>query len=328
MESQSPIAKNSNAPDVRSYSAGDIIFAEGSKGTEFYVIQSGLVGIYKNSKETKVELARIEKGGIVGELALFDNLPRSVTAMVLEPTTMLVVSIETFKAAMQSVPLWVTSLIKIVVNRLRNVNNMVYQAVPQDKPRSITSLMLLLLPHYKKEVESRPALHYAVVLTEAFYLCHFKKKEIDETLGGLAKRGMIEMTEGAENEMEKNIIIQDLEVLRLFEEYCALRQEGKTFKENAVSEDALAIISNIAYVAQKSGEESADGTRLLKTALVEDLAEKENERLERCLLELRRLNLISVMPSDGDGIIIFSKEKLSRIKKIRQWLPKFEADML
>ncbi|MDD5675368.1 MAG: cyclic nucleotide-binding domain-containing protein, partial [Chitinivibrionales bacterium] len=72
--------------DIRAYKPGDVLFEEGSKGRELFSIQEGKVGVYKESPDGPIELAKIEKGGIIGEMSLLDNMPRSATVKALEPT--------------------------------------------------------------------------------------------------------------------------------------------------------------------------------------------------------------------------------------------------
>ncbi|HSB31734.1 MAG TPA: cyclic nucleotide-binding domain-containing protein [Candidatus Sulfobium mesophilum] len=64
----------------RLYADGEIIFKEGDKGDAMYVIQSGKVKLTKNIASKEIVLAEIGHGEILGEMALFDRLPRSATA--------------------------------------------------------------------------------------------------------------------------------------------------------------------------------------------------------------------------------------------------------
>ena len=65
----------------RLYSHGEIIFREGEKGDVMYVIQSGKVKISKNSSSGDITMATLTSGDIFGEMALFDKLPRSASAV-------------------------------------------------------------------------------------------------------------------------------------------------------------------------------------------------------------------------------------------------------
>jgi len=65
----------------KAFSDGDVIFREGEKGEMMYVIQAGNVKITKNTKSGEVTLATLTSGDIFGEMALFDRMPRSATAV-------------------------------------------------------------------------------------------------------------------------------------------------------------------------------------------------------------------------------------------------------
>jgi CRP/FNR family cyclic AMP-dependent transcriptional regulator len=309
---------------VKSYKPGEVVFEEGSKGRELFIVQDGKVGVYKVTPDGDVELARVDKGAVIGEMSLLDNMPRSATVKAIDPTKLMVVNELTFQTALKAVPVWLTSIIKIVVSRLRDANRRVDQAVLRDKDRGLMSLMLLMLPSMKHEFSSTIALDYDLILVEGYYVCRLKKKEITHILDNLASRKIVTISEDTGH--KKHVCIPDLEVLGLFAEYLALKSQKKKFKEIDIPEESVALLSNIVYVAQKSGIETEDGTALAKSLLVNDLDPKNADHLEKNLLDMKRRNLISIMPSQSDEAIVFKKETLSRIKKIKEWLPRFEQE--
>ncbi|MEJ2695815.1 MAG: cyclic nucleotide-binding domain-containing protein [Candidatus Sulfobium sp.] len=63
------------------YHDGEIIFREGEKGEVMYVVQSGKVRITRESTSGELTLGVLQGGAIFGEMALFDKLPRSATAV-------------------------------------------------------------------------------------------------------------------------------------------------------------------------------------------------------------------------------------------------------
>jgi CRP-like cAMP-binding protein len=65
----------------RVYRDGEVIFREGEKGEVMYVLQAGKVRIQKDSPSGNLTLCVLEGGEIFGEMALFDRLPRSATAV-------------------------------------------------------------------------------------------------------------------------------------------------------------------------------------------------------------------------------------------------------
>lgn len=65
----------------RVYEHGEVIFREGDAGDRLYVIQTGKVKITKQTPSGKLLISILESGEIFGEMALFDKLPRSATAV-------------------------------------------------------------------------------------------------------------------------------------------------------------------------------------------------------------------------------------------------------
>lgn len=323
--SQLKTGKRPQQLNTRVLKEGDILVEEGSHGREMFIIKLGKVGVYKDTPEGSVELAVIDRNGIIGEMSLLDNQPRSATIRAVEKTTVIIIDEKVFNATLQKSPVWLNSIIKIVVSRLRDANRRVDQTVLRDHERGLISLMLVLLPENKYEFSSQIALNYDMVIVETYYVCRLKKKEIEKLFVGIEKREILEIAE--DTEQKKHICFKDLEVIKLFYEYLTLKSQQKTFREISIPQDAVGVLSNIAYIAQKSGTETPEGTKLSKSAFMEDMADKDRDKLEKTLLELRRRNLINILPEGADSIIIFKPETLSRIKKIKEWLPRFEMDV-
>ncbi len=63
------------------YHDGEIIFKEGDRGEAMYVIQAGKVRITRDGPSGEITLGLLGSGEIFGEMALFDRLPRSATAI-------------------------------------------------------------------------------------------------------------------------------------------------------------------------------------------------------------------------------------------------------
>jgi CRP/FNR family cyclic AMP-dependent transcriptional regulator len=75
---------------MRIYNKSDLIFEEGSFGTEMYVIRAGRVRVSRTSEGKEIEIGILKEGEFFGEMALVDNAPRSATAHALEDNTRLI----------------------------------------------------------------------------------------------------------------------------------------------------------------------------------------------------------------------------------------------
>ena len=309
---------------IRSFKPGEVLFAEGSTGRELFIINEGKVGIYKDTPDGRVEIAQVDRGTVIGEMSLLDTLPRSATVVAVEPVNALVIGYAQFQSVMQTIPVWLQSIIKIVVSRLRDANRRVDQPTLRNRERGLVALIKLLLPAYRQEIDGQTALPLETIQLEAFYICRLRRKEMTQLLADFEKR---RITVALKRGEVAYIGLPDLEVLNLYEEFLILKDLKQTFREIAIPKDAISTLSNIVYVAQKLGRETPEGTTLLKKALIDDLSLSDTSHLDKSLLELRRRSLINMFPVENDTAIVFRKETPGRIKKIQEWTPRFSMEL-
>lgn len=76
---------------LRTYAAGEVLFAEMTNGTEIFVIVEGQVTIELAlaNADHPVEIVQLGPGELLGEIAFIDDGPRSATATAVTPTTVL-----------------------------------------------------------------------------------------------------------------------------------------------------------------------------------------------------------------------------------------------
>ena len=76
--------------EEESYAAGAVVIREGAIGDSMYIIAKGSVDIYKSVKDKEEMLLNsLKKNHYFGELALFDNRPRSASVITREPSILL-----------------------------------------------------------------------------------------------------------------------------------------------------------------------------------------------------------------------------------------------
>ena len=107
-----------------SFAANVTLFREGDKADCAYIIKKGSVKITKRSPNgTTIPIALIESGGIVGEMAIVTDAPRSATVVTQEPVEVLAVSKESFETRLKEVDPFLHSLIKTIISRLRKTSS-------------------------------------------------------------------------------------------------------------------------------------------------------------------------------------------------------------
>ncbi|GHV62203.1 Crp/Fnr family transcriptional regulator [Spirochaetia bacterium] len=112
--------KTDFAPDEfnRSYPASSMIFAEGEKGDELYIIQKGSVKIAKIVDNNEMLLAVLRTGDIFGEMALLEAKPRAASAVAYNDCQVLVVNRANFEQMIAAQPQIIARLTTLLADRI------------------------------------------------------------------------------------------------------------------------------------------------------------------------------------------------------------------
>ena len=104
---------------VRAYSAGDVIFRQGDKAEELFVVQSGTVEIRLGNRL----LDTLPERSIFGEMALIDGAPRSATAIAATDVKLVPVGEKQFLFLVSRTPYFALNVMRALARRLRATNN-------------------------------------------------------------------------------------------------------------------------------------------------------------------------------------------------------------
>jgi CRP/FNR family cyclic AMP-dependent transcriptional regulator len=108
----------------QSYRKSEVIFKEGSTGSEMYLIHSGRVLLSVRQDGTRqTPLVFLNPGDFFGEMALVDDSPRSATASAVEDNTQLIVIDRArFLFMVRQQPEFALSLMHTLCQRLRDMD--------------------------------------------------------------------------------------------------------------------------------------------------------------------------------------------------------------
>lgn len=98
-----------------SFKQGETLVSEGEAGLGFYIIVDGQAEV-KHKKKT---VAKLQRGSFFGEMALFDDVPRSADVVATEPTKCLVLLRWNFWSLVSKNKNIVRGLFKEMARRLR-----------------------------------------------------------------------------------------------------------------------------------------------------------------------------------------------------------------
>jgi len=136
-EAQSPMY----AKFGKKFPTGTVLFREGDRGEEMFILQSGKVKISKKIRGVEKTLATLEKGEFFGEMAILNDKPRSASAETIEDCEMLVIDRKTFEVLLRSNVEIAIRFIKRLADRLRETNDQMEALMIRDNTSRLVSLL-------------------------------------------------------------------------------------------------------------------------------------------------------------------------------------------
>jgi len=109
---------------------GDVIMREGDVGGDLFLVLSGLVHVYRgHGTPEALDLGTLGTGSYVGEMAIFDNKPRSATVIADRETRMLVLAGDRLKELVMQTPEISFQIFQVLTTRVRDIETRLEQAV-------------------------------------------------------------------------------------------------------------------------------------------------------------------------------------------------------
>ncbi|MGE0528136.1 MAG: Crp/Fnr family transcriptional regulator [Bdellovibrionales bacterium] len=110
------------AGGVKKLNKGEILFREGDPSDSMYVIKTGRIAITKAKGSGEIVLAEKAGGEMLGEMAFFDNKPRSAGAKAILDTEVIALPFSSLHAQFKTFPEWLKAMVKTINGQLRDAN--------------------------------------------------------------------------------------------------------------------------------------------------------------------------------------------------------------
>src|SRR5580765_1295551 len=124
----------------RRFSAGAVIMNLGDAGTSMFLVAEGHVNIFLPGEASRrISLKDVARGEYFGELALFDDKPRSASALATSDAVLLELSRETLSRYLVQRPGGAMTLLRTLAGRLRATNEMLSQRAAKNVVAEIDS---------------------------------------------------------------------------------------------------------------------------------------------------------------------------------------------
>jgi CRP-like cAMP-binding protein len=106
----------------KKFAAGALVLEEGKSGLGLFVITHGKVEVHVGEGESKVALATLNGGDIVGEMSLIDDSPRSATGTALSATDCLLITRDSFRTLVRKNADIAWCIVPVLADRIRTLN--------------------------------------------------------------------------------------------------------------------------------------------------------------------------------------------------------------
>ncbi len=136
----------------RRYNPNQVIFHLGDPGGLLYIVDTGKIKIYyPNADGQEVVLAILGRNDFFGELALFDDSPRSATAETLEPSHIYTLHRDEFMRYIRDNPDFSVKVMSTLAKRIRQMNEQISDVFFLDLPGRLARKLLRLAEDHGEE---------------------------------------------------------------------------------------------------------------------------------------------------------------------------------
>jgi CRP/FNR family transcriptional regulator len=139
---------------IRSFASAELIFSEGEPCTGFYIVSRGRVRIFKISPSGREQVLALEgPGRSVAELPVFDGGPYPASGAAVEPSELLFISRQDFRALCLEYPEISLKMLQVVGARLRRLVGIIEEL-------SFTTVRHRLISWILRQAKSRDGLRF------------------------------------------------------------------------------------------------------------------------------------------------------------------------
>ncbi|MDX1614274.1 MAG: Crp/Fnr family transcriptional regulator [Candidatus Promineifilaceae bacterium] len=169
---------------VRHFGANQIIFHLGDPAGLLYIIISGKIKIsYTSADGQEAVLAILGTGDFFGELALFDDSPRSATAEAIEPTETLTLHRDEFLEFLDINPPFAHHVLTVLAKRIRHLNKQISDIFFLDLPARLARTLLMLADQHGRKTRDGIVIELSLTQTDLAEMTGATRVSINKALG-------------------------------------------------------------------------------------------------------------------------------------------------
>lgn len=200
----------------RSYVKGTVLFREGERGEEMYVIQSGRVQVSMKVRGVEKVLSVLQPGEFFGEMAILNGKPRSATAVVSEDSKLLVIDSKTFEAMIRGNAEIALRMIKKLAARMQEADDQIENLLLKDHNSKVVHALVRLTETTGTPVERGTFVR--ILPEELGQKVGLQVEKVNEVVARLTKAKIMTVT-------KEGLVVLDLGKLKKFLEFLEMKEQ-------------------------------------------------------------------------------------------------------
>lgn len=263
------------AGGVKKLSKGDILFREGDPSDAMYVIKAGRIAITKAKGSGEIILAEKAGGEMLGEMAFFDNKPRSAGAKAMQDAEVIALPFTSLHAQFKTFPEWLKAMVKTINGQLRDANTRIknLESVSNESnemfpPHMITRLCAIIsLVGFKigEKTELGLEIRYSVLREYCIQIFQAPTNKLDKLMEVLQAIQLMKVEELGEG--KKRITILNHKVITDFTDWYNKYLFTEAAKRVTIEEKELQTMRALVFYAKKLTPDEKGFTKVSLTEM-------------------------------------------------------------
>lgn len=195
--SEEDLAAIADVSVSRRFGAGEVVFREGDGGDTCYIVRSGLArAVRQHSDGRSITLAHFGAGDIFGELAMFDEEPRSATVDVIDEVEVVAIPGRDMQRLMREHPEIAVKLNAALAQRLRATNERLSRQSFQTVQSRVAAVLLQMVAAARSGEAGEGDVVIALTQADLAKLAGSSRESASRFLATLERSGVITQGRG------------------------------------------------------------------------------------------------------------------------------------
>ena len=245
------------------------LFREGDASDAMYVVKSGKFAVVKAKQNSEIVLAEIGPGAMVGEMAFFDNKPRSASVKAMKESEVIVLPFKSLHAQFASFPEWAKAIMRTVNDHLRQANQRIKslekvndegELFPPHTVTKLVSILNLVGAKYGKQTEEGIDVPATRLRNYTIQIFQEPTHKMQKLMNALTELGLMKVEDIGEG--KQKVVLYKPDILFSFVEW----YNDFLFKQEKdrviIKEDELKLVNSIIHFGKKLTPNAKGDTKL------------------------------------------------------------------